>query len=403
MSPEQASGHPVDHRSDQFSLGVVLYELFAGARPFARNTAAETLVAIIREEPEPLEKAAPAVPAPVRWLVERLLAKEAGGRYAATRDLAHELASLRTHLSETTTAVSGGAVQTVCQCRAFSGAAWGGDGSIVFAGSLGPLQKVPATGGTPEPVTTLDAAAGEVSHRLPHLMPDGRTVLYIALRWTTWQGTTWKKARIYSWRPGERERTILVEEGSDGRWAPPGVLLFAREGKLLAAPVDAKASRLTGRPAPFPEEVRHAIWADWSFHETGAAQEGGAIEGPDVAGRVSVDGQRVLLCYLYPGWEAEVLDLGRRTRRRVTFGANPTWAIWGPGPDRITFTSDREGPEGLYTRRLDAGPDEIETLWKPTDGSALGVGSWSRDGKVLAFVKASVTSSGIFDIWILEW
>ena len=72
MSPEQASGKLVDHRSDQFSLGVVLYEMLTGRRPFAGATAAETLAAVIREEPEPLEVGAPKAPAPVRWLVERL-------------------------------------------------------------------------------------------------------------------------------------------------------------------------------------------------------------------------------------------------------------------------------------------------------------------------------------------
>src|SRR5262245_12301470 len=52
MSPEQASGHSVDFRSDQFSLGTILYEMATGARPFARQTSAETLAAIIREDPE---------------------------------------------------------------------------------------------------------------------------------------------------------------------------------------------------------------------------------------------------------------------------------------------------------------------------------------------------------------
>ena len=71
MSPEQASGQPVDFHSDQFTLGAILYEMATGKRAFQRKTGAETLVAIIREEPEPLAQLAPKAPAPVRWIVER--------------------------------------------------------------------------------------------------------------------------------------------------------------------------------------------------------------------------------------------------------------------------------------------------------------------------------------------
>src|SRR5699024_10862074 len=85
--------------SDQFSLGVVLYEMLAGRRPFVAATLPETLTAIIREEPEPLEKLAPAVPAPVSWIVERCLAKAPGERYDSTRDLARDLDSCRILLS----------------------------------------------------------------------------------------------------------------------------------------------------------------------------------------------------------------------------------------------------------------------------------------------------------------
>ena len=56
MSPEQAQGFAVDYRSDQFSFAIVLYEMLAGRRPFRGASAAETLSAIIHEEPEPLEK-----------------------------------------------------------------------------------------------------------------------------------------------------------------------------------------------------------------------------------------------------------------------------------------------------------------------------------------------------------
>ncbi len=106
MSPEQASGQPVDYRSDQFTLGAILYEMATGKRAFQRKTGAETLVAIIREEPEPLAQAAPRAPAPVRWIVERCMAKDPDDRYTSTRDLARDLKSVRDHLSETT--VSGG-------------------------------------------------------------------------------------------------------------------------------------------------------------------------------------------------------------------------------------------------------------------------------------------------------
>ena len=76
MSPEQAGGAPLDFRSDQFSLGSILYELLSGEKAFARKTAAETMSAIIREEPEPLGKLSPQTPLPLRWIVERCLAKD---------------------------------------------------------------------------------------------------------------------------------------------------------------------------------------------------------------------------------------------------------------------------------------------------------------------------------------
>jgi eukaryotic-like serine/threonine-protein kinase len=107
MSPEQARGRPVDHRSDQFSLGIVLYELLAGRRPFHGESAAETVTAIIREAPEPLATAAPLVSAPVRMVVERCLAKEPGGRYESTRDLARDLEAWREQGLSASTGVTG--------------------------------------------------------------------------------------------------------------------------------------------------------------------------------------------------------------------------------------------------------------------------------------------------------
>ena len=100
MSPEQASGKRVDFHSDQFSFGSILYEMATGKRAFSRGTAAESLVAIIREEPEPVESLVPASPVALRWVIERCLSKDPEERYASTRDLARDFAHLRDHLSE---------------------------------------------------------------------------------------------------------------------------------------------------------------------------------------------------------------------------------------------------------------------------------------------------------------
>src|ERR1700730_969280 len=105
MSPEQATGGSIDYRSDQFSLGSILYEMATGRRAFQRASAPQTLTAIIQDEPESIAAANPKIPAPVRWLVHRCLAKEPRSRYASTEDLARDLATIRDHISEATSSV----------------------------------------------------------------------------------------------------------------------------------------------------------------------------------------------------------------------------------------------------------------------------------------------------------
>ena len=100
MSPEQARGERIDFRSDQFSCGSILYEMATGRPAFRRASSAQTLAAIIEDEPEPIAQLNPAVPPPLRWIVERCLAKDPAGRYASTRDLARDLAGVLEHLDE---------------------------------------------------------------------------------------------------------------------------------------------------------------------------------------------------------------------------------------------------------------------------------------------------------------
>ena len=100
MSPEQARGAKVDFRADQFALGIMLHEMVTATHPFQRETAAQTLTAIIVEEPPDLAEVSPMLPVQVRWLIRRLLAKNPRDRFAHTADLAIDLRTIRDYQVE---------------------------------------------------------------------------------------------------------------------------------------------------------------------------------------------------------------------------------------------------------------------------------------------------------------
>ena len=100
MSPEQANGLETDFRSDQFSFGAVLYEMVTGRRPFQKQGEAATLVAILNEDPDSVLSLNPKAPAPLCWVIERCLAKDAVERYASTEDLARDLATIQGRMDD---------------------------------------------------------------------------------------------------------------------------------------------------------------------------------------------------------------------------------------------------------------------------------------------------------------
>ncbi len=102
MAPEQLEGHDVDHRADQFSLGIVLYELIAGRHPFAGTSGHEIAAAILRDAPTPLADAVPGTPPALARAVTRCLARSASQRYASTNDLALALQDARADASVVT-------------------------------------------------------------------------------------------------------------------------------------------------------------------------------------------------------------------------------------------------------------------------------------------------------------
>jgi hypothetical protein len=175
MSPEQARGEAVDARSDQFSFGLIVYELAAGTRAFARSSVAETMTAIIREDAEPLP---PSVPAPLRWVVERCLAKDPAERYDSTRDLYRELKLARERLSE----ASGSQAAAPRATRGSRGRAWGaaaGVGLAIAAITFGATRFLSRA---PEPPSWTGVMLGGSEMALnPRLSPDGHLLAFEAM------------------------------------------------------------------------------------------------------------------------------------------------------------------------------------------------------------------------------
>jgi eukaryotic-like serine/threonine-protein kinase len=326
--------------------------------------------------------------------------------------------------------LAGGVPVTLAQVSAGLGRAssWGADGRIVFAGDTGGLWQVSGDGGMPEPLTSLDSGRGEVSHRLPHVLPDGDAVVFTVARnrFPRWDET---QIFVHSRRTGKR--TLLIEGGADARYIATGHLVYVREGTLMAAPFDLTRLQVTGGSVGVLADLMQAAYMQSSADNTGAAQftvsrtgtlayvpggvlpeaqnrlvwvdRAGRVEplptstGPFEQPRLSPDGTRFAVHTWGRQNDIQVRDIARNTAFRLTSEGRNASPVWTPDGARIVYRSAVQGVDGLF--------------WRPADGSGVAEpmttsdrnlvpGAWSPDAKVLLFYEVGHPNTGI-DMWVL--
>ena len=318
---------------------------------------------------------------------------------------------------------AGGPAIPLCDAWDGRGGSWGTGGTILFQPRFSdPLSKVPAGGGTPEPVTKLDPSRFDVAHRWPHFLPGGKRFLFYVV--STTNPSTSEHSGIYLGSLEESGARKVLRVDSRMAYAH-GHLLYKRGETLMAQPFDPARVELTGDPVPLASDVSGAAYS-WGGANFGVSEGGvlvflgGAGQGLtelawfDRSGRrlgqigepglywdprLSHDGRRVALGIGRDASDLWLHDVGRGVLTRFTFDpADDTTPVWSPDDARVVFQSSRKGLGELYQRDA-AGTGEDRMLF--SSGTGLNANDWSPDGRFVAF--ASLSRKTNWDLWIYSF
>jgi dipeptidyl aminopeptidase/acylaminoacyl peptidase len=394
MAPEQVRGEPADHRADIFSLGCLLYEMLAGVRAFARDTPVETMSAILKAEPPPLDRTEAPVPPALERIVRRCLEKQPSERFQSARDLAFQLQNVLDDSRPARRALGA----PLPAGRRLGPSVVVAVGALALAAGLaagywaGLAHRGPPAAGREPSFARLTYGRGMI--RSARFAPDGKTVIFGA----AWDG---QPTRLHLGRTESTESTPLaLPDGEILSVAPTGELAVSighvydgwmGEGTLARAPMLGDSAR------PLLERVREA---DWTPDGTGLAivrRVGGRerLEFPidyvlyESTGyishiRFSPGGDRIAFAD-HPlfaddvGYLAVVDRAGRKQTLTEFWGGGLRSLAWSPSGDEIYFTASRRG-EDAALRAVDLSGRQRHVLGGP---SHLLVFDIARDGRLL--------------------
>lgn len=328
MAPEQVRGEPADSRSDIFALGSVLYEMLSGVRAFHRGTAAESMTAILREDPPELADSGPPVPPALDRIVRRCLEKSPEQRFQSARDLSFALGAL-------SGSDASGAARIAEARRRGPLVAWLAAGSALAIAALIWI-------GTPRPAARSRMqfaipVAGEVNHIA--LSRDGSMLAFTSPEESS------GVPMLYVQPVGSAKATVLA--GTEGAiypfWSPDGSRIgFFAQGKL-------KKIAISGGPAQPLANVVAARGGTWGSRDV-------IIYAPDAGAslwRVNSDGTAAAAL-------TEVI--------RAKDDATHRWPVFLPDGNHFlfwagTFTNSPDDRlSGIYVSSLDKAERKLVVL-----------------------------------------